>query len=158
MKRLLRILTFLFVFVLASSVLVACVDMDENTVIGGITQEKISMQVFVTSDKIRVELNSVESEVGNATVKVAAVKAYEYIESEQQLYGLSADKLSASDESTFIGDYKLGTESVVEISRYVDGFDRLYCKYYVVHDGYANRSRIRCRSVIRYKVQKRYTR
>ena len=125
MKRLLRILTFLFVFVLASSVLVACVDMDENTVIGGITQEKISMQVFVTSDKIRVELNSVESEVGNATVKVAAVKAYEYIESEQQLYGLSADKLSASDESTFIGDYKLGTESVVEISRYVDGFDRL---------------------------------
>ncbi len=135
MKRLLRILTFLFVFVLASSVLVACVDMDENTVIGGITQERISMQVFVTSDKIRVELNSVESEVGNATVKVAAVKAYEYIEGEQQLYGLSADKLSASDESTFIGDYKLGTESVVEISRYVDGFDRLYCKYYVVHDG-----------------------
>ena len=58
MKRLLRILTFLFVFVLASSVLVACVDMDENTVIGGITQEKISMQVFVTSDKIRVELNN----------------------------------------------------------------------------------------------------
>lgn len=135
MKRLLQILALVFVFVFAASVFAACVDMEEDTIIYDITQEKISMNVVATSDKIKVQLNSVEDEVGNATVKVVAVKAYEYIEGEKQLYGLSADKLSASDESLIIGEYKLGTEQTIEINRYVDEFDRLYCKFYVVYDG-----------------------
>ncbi len=135
MKRLWIIIALLFVFVLTSSVLVACIDMNEDTIIYDITQEKISTQVSVTLDKIKITLKSVESDVGNATVNVVAVKAYEYLEGEKQLYGLSSEKLSADDETLVIGNYKLGTEDTIEIDRYDNEFDRLYSKYYVVYEG-----------------------
>ena len=54
MKRLWIIIALLFVFVLTSSVLVACIDMNEDTIIYDITQEKISTQVSVTLDKIKI--------------------------------------------------------------------------------------------------------
>lgn len=135
MKRLLQILALFFVVVFSAAIFVACIDLTEDTIIYDVTQEKISAQVIVASDKIKIELSSIESEVGNVTVNVVAVKAYEYLEGEQQFYGLSEDKLSAVDESIVVGNYKLGTSKTIEIARYVGEFDRLYCKYYVVYDG-----------------------
>lgn len=129
------VLILLFVLILASFIFSSCVKPEEDTVIYDVTQEKISAQISATEDKIKINLNSIESEVGNATVNVVAVKAYEYVEGEQEIYGLSSDKFSSDDETIVVGDYKLGTQKNVEINRYADGFDRLYCKYYVVYDG-----------------------
>ena len=108
MKRLIPIIMLLIVFVLAASALLACTpDMDEDTIIYDLTQEKISVSVNAESNKIKIDLSSAESDVGNAEVKVVYVKAYEYVEGENQFYGLSADKISADDETIVIGNYNL---------------------------------------------------
>ncbi len=136
MKKLIPIILLAIVFVLAASALFACTpDMDEDTIIYDLTQEKISVSVSAESNKIKIDLSSAESDVGNAEVKVVYVKAYEYIEGENQFYGLSVDKISADDETIVIGNYKLGTAASLEIDRFNNEFDNLYCKYYVVYEG-----------------------
>lgn len=107
-----------------------CVD-PENPPSGD--QKAITMTISASAEKLTVKLNSSEAEVGNKTAKVIGVKAYEYFKGDN-IKGLSENVVSNIGEGTIVGDYKLGTETTLEIDRYKDNFDMIYNKYYVVLD------------------------
>lgn len=98
------------------------------------TQQAISMVVSASADKLTVKLNSSEDKVGNKTAKVIGVKAYEYFKGDT-LKGVSNNVVSSVEGGTAVGDYKLGTETTLEINRLTsDNYDLIYDKYYVILD------------------------
>ncbi len=115
-------------------VLVGCNKNYDDTIIGEIEQEQISMLVSATHDKIQIELNSNEEEVGNTNVKVIGMKAYQYFEADK-LNGLSKEIVGQDlVGGVEIDTYSLGTTKSIEFDRFgEDGYDNLYNKYYVVY-------------------------
>ena len=127
-KRLAIILLCAIVFT-ASTLLVACKDkkpeQDDPTINYDSIQDKISMIVSVNAEKINVRLSSTE-EAGNATVNVVSTKAYEYLAAD------SYKGLASAGTATVVGEYTLGKDETLTVNRYVNGYDNLYNKYYVV--------------------------
>lgn len=133
MKKFLSILSCFAIILLASSTLLACGRSDEPTLKFDENQANISMVVSATEDKITFDISSEEEKVGDANVSLIGMKAYEYFEADQYK-GLSTSVVT-EDECLPLTTYKLGTDASFEMNRFVDGYDNLYNKYYLVHDG-----------------------
>lgn len=89
-----KILSFAVAFVMSLMIggftLVGCNKNYDDTIIGEIEQEQISMLVSATHDKMKIELDSSKEEVGTGNVKVIGMKAYQYFEADK-LNGLSQE-------------------------------------------------------------------
>ena len=125
------------VVALAAAFFPACLIEDKTELDPEKAKSHITMTSTVTSDKIQLNMTSDRSKVGSSTVKVVAVKAYQYLEGDT-FSGVSEDIVKLSDvEPYVVGKYRLGTESEISLARFSDasgGYDGLYNKYYLVHE------------------------
>ena len=116
--------------VVSGILLIACnKEPDEPTIDYDHSQQGINVTVSVGASNVKVLLSSKAEEVGNATVKVVAMKANEYLAADGTK-GLSAN----TSKGTEVGEYTLGTDATLTVGRYNKGYDNLYNKYYVVDE------------------------
>ena len=136
-SKVLSCLCVALVVALAAAFLPACLVEDKTELDPEKAKSHITMTSTVTSDKIQLNMTSDRKEVGSSTVKVVAVKAYQYLEGDT-FSGVSEDIVQLSDvEPYVVGKYRLGTESEISLERFSDasgGYDGLYNKYYLVNE------------------------
>jgi len=116
------------------------IEIDEN-------QKAITMVGNALENEIRVDISSDEKVVGNGVVGLYAIKSYEYFSEETNLethftQGVSTSIVDFSkiEESNKRGEYTLGTTTSITFNRYIEEengsiYDRLYEKYYLIHEG-----------------------
>ncbi|HBK01439.1 MAG TPA: hypothetical protein DDY77_00200 [Clostridiales bacterium] len=132
----LSILCVTAVVALVAALLPACTIIDKTELDPEKAKSQITMTSIVTSDKIQLKMTSDRKEVGSSTVKVVAVKAYQYLEGDI-FSGVSEDIVKLSDAEPYVvGEYKLGTEAEITLNRFAGSsdYDGLYNKYYLVHE------------------------
>ncbi len=123
----------IFLFVCLQS----CTVIDHTDLDPDKAQSAITMTSSVTSDKVNLQMTSKVEEVGSSTVKIVALKAYQYLEGDT-ISGLSEDIVKINGiEDYVVGEYKLGTSKTVTLDRYLTDddtvkYDNLYNKYYLV--------------------------
>lgn len=99
---------------------------EDNSDIG---ENSIGMRVKADSDNIGIELSALEQDI-KGTVDIIEVKSNEYLAADK-ITGVS-DNIVTDYLSKKIGEYVVGENKTISIERFVDGYDRLYNKYYAV--------------------------
>ncbi len=135
-KSIFKYLACCMLIVMSSIVLFACGKPEDPTDLRpDPSQDLIEMTVETTDTKININLSSDNTKVKEQDANVIAVKAYQYLESDN-MNGLSSQVISLNNISNnIVSTYKTGSTKSITLDRYTDSnYDNLYNKYYLVAD------------------------